>query len=264
MRLRARCTPGVSVLLRDYLAMKTSKILLLTMTIGASLTANAADWKGQGEAGIVVSSGNTDSENANVGLSFINEGEVWTHELGFGLYRASNNDIDSAESFNADYTIKRDLSERRFIFGSLSFLDDEFDGFTEQVSLGAGYGYRIFDTEPRGWEVGAGIGFRDTSELSILDDGSEIEGEDLSGATLILRSDYRQKLTSNTEFQNKFVAEIGSDNTYVESDTALLVAMNEAFSLKAGVLIRHNTDPAEGADETDTITSINLVYNFNQ
>jgi len=38
--------------------------------------------------------------------------------------------------------------------------------------------------------------------------------------------------------------------------------MNEVFSLKAGVIIRHNTDPALGADDTDTITSLNLVYNF--
>lgn len=242
--------------------MKTSKIILLTAAMGASLAANAEGWKGQGEAGIVVSSGNTDSENANVGLGFVNEGEVWTHELGFGLYRASNNDIDSAESFNADYTIKRDLSERRFIFGTLSYLDDEFDGFTEQTSISVGYGYRVYETEPRGWEVGIGVGYRDTSELTLLDDGTEIEGEDLSGATLVLRSAYRHKLTANTEFQNKFVAEIGSDNTFLESDSALLVAMNEAFSLKAGVLLRHNTDPAPGADDTDTITSVNLVYNF--
>jgi len=89
--------------------------------------------------------------------------------------------------------------------------------------------------------VGAGIGYRDTDELIRLGDGLERIGKDLSGATLVLRSDYRNKLTPNTEFIDKFVAEIGSDNTFIENDAALVVSMNEKFSLKAGVLIRHNT-----------------------
>ena len=243
--------------------MYKSKIILVALSMGISVSAFAEGWKGQGEAGLIVSSGNTDSENANVGLKFTKEGEVWIHEFGLGLYQASNNDIDSAESFNADYTIKRDLSERRFIFGALSYLDDDFDGFTEQASAAVGYGYRLFNSEPRAWDVAIGVGYRDTSELTLLEDGTELEGEDLSGATLVLRSDFRNKLTSNTEFLSNFIAEIGSDNTFVESDTAIVVSMSEAFALKAGILFRHNTDPAPDADDTDTITSVNLVYNFN-
>ena len=42
------------------------------------------------------------------------------------------------------------------------------------------------------------------------------------------------------------------------------VAMNDRFSLKAGILVRYNSDPAPGVDETDTITSVSLVYKFNQ
>ena len=41
-------------------------------------------------------------------------------------------------------------------------------------------------------------------------------------------------------------------------------AMNDRFSLKAGLLVRYNSDPALGADNTDTITSFNLVYNFSE
>ena len=241
--------------------MYKSKILAVALTMGLSFAAQA-EWKGQGEAGLIVASGNTDSENANVGLKFTKEGEIWTHELGFGLYRASADDIDTAESLYANYDIKRDLNERSFLFGSLSYLDDDFDGFTEQSSVAVGYGYRIYDTEPTGWNVGAGVGYRDTSQLMLLEDGTEIEGEDVSGATFVLFSNYRHQLTSNTQFLSDFVAEIGSDNTYVESDTSLLVSMSEAFALKAGVLFRHNTDPAPEADDTDTISSLNLVYNF--
>jgi len=78
----------------------------------------------------------------------------------------------------------------------------------------------------------------------------------------VLRSDYSNQLTPNTQFIDTFKADISSDNTFFQNEAALLVSMNEKFALKAGVIIRHNTDPAVGFDETDTITSVSLVYNF--
>lgn len=240
------------------------KKTLIAMSLLAAATTSSvhAEWKGQGEAGLIKASGNTESENLNIGLNFKNEGDVITHELGFGAYQASTDNEDSADSINAFYTLKYTLTDRSFVFGSLSYLDDDFDGFTEQASIAAGYGYSVIKSEPTKWDVGVGVGYRDTSELIKLDDGTEIEGMDLSGETLVLLSDFDTKLTDNTQLVDKFRAEIGSDNTFVENDLALIVSMNEKFALKAGILVRHNTDPAPGADETDTITSFNLVYNF--
>lgn len=243
------------------------KTLLLLLTLSATATtavaaSPAAGWKGQGEAGLIKASGNTDSENFNIGLDFQNHSGVWHHELGFDLYQASSDGADTADSIAADYTSKRDIWERSFLFANVSYLDDGFDGFTEQASVSAGYGYRLFDSEPITWEVAIGAGYRDTSEAIQLADGTEVEGKDLSGATLVLRSDYRSQITANTQFIDAFRADIGSDNTFVENDAGLLVSMNDIFSLKVGFLVRHNTDPAPGADETDTISSLSLVYNF--
>jgi putative salt-induced outer membrane protein len=225
-------------------------------------SSNAQEWSGQGEAGLLKSSGNTDSENFNVGLAFKKEGDLWSHDVGFKYFKNSSDGVDSADSLSADYTAKRTLTERRYLFAGLSYLDDSFDGFTEQASVSFGYGYKVFDTEPLGWDVGIGVGYRDTSELIKLDGGIEQEGKDLSGATLVLLSDYHNQLTSNTKFTDNFRAELSSDNSFIENDAALIVSMNEKFALKAGLLIRHNTDPAPGADDTDTITSFNLLYNF--
>lgn len=241
--------------------MKT-KIIIGLFAVCASSAVNAEGWSGQGEAGFVKASGNTESDNLNLGLKFVNEGPVWSHELGVAAYQASADGVDSAETLAASYTAKRALTERSNVFFNVGYLDDDFDGFTEQLSAAVGYGYKVIDTETVGWETGIGIGYRDTQQLIRLDDGTEIEGEDVSGETLVLRSDYRHQLTSNTQFLDSFKAEIGSDNSFIENDAALVVAMNEVFSLKASVLIRHNTDPAPGADDTDTITSLNLVYNF--
>lgn len=219
-------------------------------------------WRGQGEVGLVKASGNTDSENFNIGLDFFYDQEIWHHEMSFDLYRASSDGIETAESFAADVTSKRDLSKRRFIFANLSYLDDSFDGFTEQASGSVGIGYRVIESDLKRWELAIGAGYRDTSEAIRREDGSETEGKDLSGATLVFRSDFAWKVTSNTQFLDSFKADVGSENSYFENDAGLVVSMNDAFALKVGLLVRHNTDPAPGADETDTISSLNLIYNF--
>ena len=242
--------------------MKANIITTVFLAAGLMSTAHAEGWSGQGEAGLVVASGNTDTETLNVGLKFEKKGEIWDHEVGFGAYQASNNGEDTAESLTASYTLKRNLTERSNIFFNLGYLDDDFDGFTEQLSASVGYGYKVINNDKVTWETGAGIGFRDTNQLIILDDGTEIEGEDVSGATIVLRSDYSHQFTDTTKFVDAFKAEIGSDNTFIENDAALFVAISDRFSLKVGFIVRHNTDPAPGADETDTISSLSLVYGF--
>ena len=249
--------------MKNIFALSLSGTLMACSIATQAQTPTDNAWKGQGEAGFVKASGNTDSENLNLGLNFTKDGDVWTHDIKLVALQATNSGIDTADSLAADYTLKRVLSERSNLFLTFGYLDDEFDGFTEQLSTSFGYGYKVIDTEPLKWETGIGIGYRDTTtELRLLN-GDRIEGDDVSGATLVLRSDYSNQLTDNTEFVDKFKAEIGSDNSFVENDAALYVAMNDKFSLKAGILIRHNTDPAPGVDETDTITSMSLVYKFN-
>lgn len=238
--------------------------LAFSAAFAISGTSLAEQWKGQGEAGFVRASGNTDSESANAGLKFENVGENWSHEVLLAIYRASNGGQTSADNFSATYKLKRELSSNSYLFGSLSYLDDEFDGFTEQSSVSLGYGHKVIDGQSTKWELELGVGYRDTQELLTLANGSKAEGDDLSGATLVLNSSFQHQLTDNTQFVDKFRSEAGSDNTFVENDAALIVSMNDRFALKAGILIRHNTDPAPGADNTDTITSLNLVYNFNQ
>lgn len=238
------------------------KLKLICSALAATIISSnvyAEGWTGQGEAGFVSSSGNTESDSLNLGLKFAKDGKRWSHEIGLAAYQASTEGTDTAENFNAGYTLKRNINERSNIFFNFGYLDDDFDGFTEQLSFAVGYGYKVINSEKTKWETGAGVGYRDTS---LFDIATNTEGEDVSGATFVIRSDFETQLTETTKFVDNFKAEIGSDNTYIENDAALYVAINDKFSLKAGYLVRHNTDPAPASDETDTITSLSLVYGF--
>ena len=241
------------------------KIVFISGMLLATSTATAGEWSGQGEAGYMRASGNTQSETINLGLNFLWEGSVWSSEFDLAVYQSSSDGLDSADSLEAAYTLERSLSERSNLFMSLSYLDDQFDGFTEQSSISAGYSYKLIDRESTTWETGIGIGYRDTEEIILAADPALAPTViDISGATGVLRSKFNTDLTDNSKFKWNIKTEIGSDNTYAQSDAALLVAMNSRFSLKAQVIVRHNTDPAPTSKKTDTVSLLSLVYNFGE
>src|SRR3546814_9448225 len=45
--------------------------------------------------------------------------------------------------------------------------------------------------------------------------------------------DFKRQLTDNTAIYNAFLVESGSDNTFLQNDIGIAVAMNEKFALKA-------------------------------
>ncbi|MCB2018901.1 MAG: DUF481 domain-containing protein, partial [Hydrogenophaga sp.] len=74
--------------------------------------------------------------------------------------------------------------------------------------------------------------------------------------------DFKHSLTDTTDLVNNFLVEAGSDNTFMQNDFGVAVKISDAFALKAGLQARHNTDVAAGQKKTDTLTTVNLVYNF--
>ena len=72
--------------------------------------------------------------------------------------------------------------------------------------------------------------------------------------------DYDHELTATTSVLDKFIVEAGSNNTFLQNDLALQVKMTDVLALAVGYSVRHNTDPPVGFEKTDTLTTINLVY----
>lgn len=229
--------------------------------------AKAEGWSGDGEVGYVKISGNTSSENLNLGLDLKHENEHWTNSIDIQAFKASSDDIELSNSVSAGYLLERALTKRGKLFFSLGYLDDDFDGFTEQRSASFGYGYKLFDRKATKWDLGAGIGYRDT-ELIAFDidpeNGSSIPSSSLSinGPTFVLRSDYEHQLTETTRLSDNFRGEFGSDNSFIENEAAVRFLINSNFSFKLSLVVRHNTDPAEQVDKTDTLTILSLVYSL--
>ncbi len=234
---------------QHFVTAATAAGLLLASTLSA-----ASDWKGVGEAGLVIVEGNSESQVLNANLTFENESEKWDHKLRLAATSAESDGEKDAESYTADWDTQYYLTERSFVFGDLRYFDDKFDSFEAIYSGAVGLGYRVVKTEAISWKTSAGAGYRQT-EL-------EETGEEQSGVNYLFISDYKHKLTDTTTLTNETRVEVSEDNTFTQNIFGLSVAINSSLAMKFAYELRYNSEPAEGDENTDSITSVNLVYNF--
>jgi putative salt-induced outer membrane protein len=252
-----------SVLLRSIIG-----ALLIGVPIGASADELPQGFSGKGQAGYVMSRGNSDTDAANAKIDLFLLTPEWKHAFTLeGLYGRSG-EVTSAERWDlrmqSDYTINDGL----FGFGALAYQDDRFSGFQYQASASGGLGYRFFNSDTTKLSVQGGVGYRLLRpEILFKDDatGAVIGREPLDRQHEVVGTagiDFMHQFNSSTKLTNKVIAESGSSNTSIKDDLALEVKMSKQLALAAGYSVLHNTKPADDVKRTDTITTLNVVYAF--
>jgi putative salt-induced outer membrane protein len=222
-----------------------------------------ADWTGKGEAGLVIATGNTETETANAKLLFANEVGKWKHQFGgAALYASSDDEGTTAQRWEAFEQTDYNFSPRTFWFGAARYEDDEFSGFEYQAIVSTGIGRKFIDTDVTKFTGTAGIGYKFFETRDAFDDAGVLIEPGDSDSEVVFRGtlDYDHQLTTTTSVLDKFVVEAGSENTFVQNDIALQVKMTDVLALAVGYSVRHNTDPPAGFEKTDTLTTVNLVY----
>jgi len=228
---------------------------LLPVYLGLFAAGSAsAEWTGSGELGLVFARGNTDTETLNTELKLKYTRERWTNASRFSYLKSESDGDLEAERLVFDNKTDYTLSEVSYITGVGRYDRDEFSSFEFQTSLAIGYGRRLIDTERQALSVEIGPGVR----YSEIRDTGETETD------LIARggADYRLQISETAELTNRSLIESGSSNTFLENETALTVAINDALALKTGFLVRHNTEVEPGREKTDYLSTVNLVYSF--
>lgn len=210
-------------------------------------------WTGKGEFGLVKTSGNTETESLIMGVEFIKEQDKWRHRAAANALSADDRGVTTAERYGFEWQSDYKLDDKSWLLGSFRYETDEFSAYDNQQTLTFGYGRTLIDNAQSKLIGEIGIGYRDAELLT---------GMTESGAIVRGLLDYSRQVTDNSEFTNRFLVESGSDNTFVQNLAGFSVSMNDKMALKLGFEFRHNTDVPFGIDDTDTITSANLVYNF--
>lgn len=227
------------------------KMLPLLACVALPFAANATDWKPAAEFGLVVSTGNSENTNINGKFALHGEDEQWIHDFGALYVRGETGDETTANRYELSGRSGYKFTERSYMFGSLRYENDDFAAFDYQAIASIGYGYFAIKNERTSLLFEIGPGYRRARLLTGESDGSVI------GRGLV---DYKHQFTDSTSFFDTLLVEGGSDNTFVQNDIGIQVAINKTLALKAALQARHNTDVLPGIDKTDTLTTINLVW----
>jgi putative salt-induced outer membrane protein len=213
-----------------------------------------ADWTGKGELGLVLSRGNSDAETLNARIDTGTEIGKWTHAVGFSLLYATAQDVTTADRYELRGQSNYKLTDRSFLFGALRYEDDEFSAFDYQGTASGGYGYKFIDTETTKFIGQIGAGYR-VAEVKLTGDE---ENEAVARGDIL----FQHQLTPTTKLIEKFLVEAGSSNTFLQNELAVEVKMTDKLALSVAYLVRHNTEAPAGVENTDQLTTANIVFSF--
>jgi len=226
-----------------------------------------AQWTGKAELGILLSDGNTEAKSANTKFDLKHDGEKWINAFFVGALYGENASFATAERYETKYQADFKINDRLSWFGALRGEQDRFSGFAYQATASTGASYKFIYSPVTKLQVSLGAGYRRMKdEILVKTDAGEVidrlEGDTQSEPVGTLSSDYEHHFTENTKITNKLLAESGSDNTALQNDLSLQVSMTETLALAVGFGVRYNTDPPPLAEDTDMLTTVNLVYNI--
>ncbi len=226
-----------------------------------------AQWTGKAELGILSSTGNTEAKSANTRLDLTREGLKWDNNFGFAAQYGENAEFSTAERYEARWQSDFKITNRFSWFVGLRGEQDRFSGFANQITASTGAGFKLIESPATQLAASLGAGYRRAKLATLIKTAAgevidRIEGEIDNEPVVIFNSTFVHSFNDTTKLSNKMLAEAGSDNTFVQNDIQLSVSMTKTLALAVGLGVRYNSDPPPLSETTDTLTTVNLVYNI--
>ncbi|MEL7042601.1 MAG: DUF481 domain-containing protein [Pseudomonadota bacterium] len=255
--------------------MSLTPFLKRAALVGAAaiaLPAHAQDatengWSGEGSLSAAVTTGNTETTDLGLGVDVVRTQDVWKVGL---LANADYGETDGEETKNRIFlgsNLDRQITDRMFGFGQLSYEIDEFSGFESRTFIGGGLGYDILAGEQTTWTIRGGPGFKIDELEAVLDETTDpatvvtpSSTEESLGATA--RSRFLHQFNDNVKFTNDTNVIYADTSTQIGNISALTATLIDQLSARVSFEVRHDTNPVEGFEDTDTISRVSLVYGF--
>jgi len=236
------------------------RALVIVAALSVPLSSLAQDapepegpWSGKASLGYLATSGNTDNSTLNTSFEVAYAVGKWTHEFNAAAVKASESSVTTAESYDAGWHSQRKIGDKDFLFGRLDWRKTRFGAFDTQFSQTVGYGRWLIDKDKHKLNAEIGGGARQ----------SEAQDGTTNSESIVRGGLYYKWLFSETaEFQQDLTTEVGQDNTFYESVTAVKSRLLGNLALVASYTIRRNTDVPPLVEKTDTYTAISLEYAF--
>ena len=236
-------------------ALKT--ILASGVLLAASgVQADENGWTGNASLGYLASSGNTETSSLSAGLQLGLTDGAWGYGFKAAAYSAtaedSNGDDErNAENYSADLKARYSFTKHDYVFAALGYYKDSFGGVNQRLIEGVGYGRRLIDLKKHTLDGEVGAGARQEEKQ---------DGEKNSEFVGLLNGAYKWQFSETANFTQNIRIEIGSDNTYGESVSAVNAQLNDVLSLGVSYTVKHNSTVDAGLSHSDNYTAITLNY----
>ena len=230
-------------------------------------------WDVEVDLGAISTSGNTETTSLQFKLDAKQNLDKWENQyILSSLYKDDEIEQDdgttsketTAEKFFGSAKFAYLLGvEEAYMFGFGSYTDDKFGAYRTYSTVALGYGNWIYKSPSLSWFMEAGPGYFEGEQVIESDDVNipdSISNE--SGAMLRVATALEWAISSNADFKQVVSVEAGADNTRTVSETSLATTITGSLKMKVGFDISNDTEVAPGKEKTDTITYVNLVYNF--
>lgn len=202
------------------------------------------------------SDGNTNSVDIGIGadLGYYDGTNGYGLELAYSYGETEG--VVTEESLIYDFEYRRDLGTRFYGFAKVQGSLDSFSSFDNDVFVGLGAGYRIYDTSTLQWTVQAGPGYR----VAELTDALNTEIEE---GAFAVSSNYFHLLQPGTSISVDTDIVASESDTVVYNSLALTQNISNQLALRTSLNTEFHTDPVEGLEDTDNTFGVSLVYSFN-
>ncbi|WP_241984212.1 DUF481 domain-containing protein [Aliidiomarina sedimenti] len=254
--------------LATFLVAALPGFVLSSAALAQENQAEAEDqaWKIETEVGLLIRTGNTESQSWKGKLNLARDVERWRHQAEFDYYRqeteneAGEDVIDADRFFAAAQTNRKFSDDSRsslFLYGS--YEDDRLNSYDFQSTIAAGYGNRYTWNEGlyADFEIGPGYSY-----------DKRIDTGETSGEWILrLAGKLNWDITANSRFTQSMSTEVGNDNTRTRSVSALTANINSSLAMRVSLTLTHNDTvyPIEDGslpEKLDTETAVTLVYSF--
>jgi putative salt-induced outer membrane protein len=210
-------------------------------------------WSGAASLGYLSTSGNTDTTSYSTKVRVGYASGDWKHGFSASANGSDESNITTSEAYQAGWESDYNFTEHDFIFGTVDWRKDRFSGVDQQITEAIGYGRRLIATPNHLLSVGLGVGHRQAD----LADGTSESGVIGRGSV-----DYNWIFSETAGFDQNLIVESGSDNTYIESVSAVRARLVGDFALVLSYTIKQNSDVPVGSEKTDKLTAISIEYAF--
>lgn len=211
------------------------------------------NWKGEGQVGATLATGNTRSKGLSAGIALARKGLDWNYKFRAQADYQRSNGRTSVERFLVEAEPQYRVSDRAFAYGLGRWEQDRILGYDTRWNVSAGLGYKVVDKKELSLSLKGGPTWRHTDYITGLTD-SELTG--LAGL------DFGWQLSPTLRVTQVASTIFGERNVAASSLTALNAKLTGALSARLAYSAEIDTNPPPGIEKLDTLTRFTLVYGF--